>query len=51
MYFNKNGIYDAGYIRTSDTGNHFHLKPPNSTHIIQTPTLIVDSMMLVDNGN
>ena len=51
VYFNKSGVYDAGYIRTSDTGNHFHLKPPNSTHIIQTPTLTVDSMMLVDNGN
>lgn len=51
LYFNKNGVYDSGYLRTSDTGNHFHFRPPNSTHIIQTPTLLIDSMMLVDNGN
>ena len=51
LYFNKNGNPDAGYLRTSNTGNHFHFKPPNSTHIIQTPTLTVNSMILVDNGN
>ena len=51
LYFNKNGVYNAGYLRTSNTGNHFHFKPPNSTHIIQTPTLTINSTILVDNGN
>ena len=51
LYFNKNGVYNAGYLRTSNTGNHFHFKPPNSNYIIQTPTLTINSTILVDNGN